>query len=86
MDALVEMLKDNHADLVRKVDGGFKEMTAALTTHAREDDKRFAGVELKLQPLVELREGVKWARRSFYGASVLALITEVFHLLSKAKP
>lgn len=84
----IELLQDmhaenraDHAELVKKVDAGFMGVNAAFVAHAREDDARFNDIKLELQPLVELRKGVVWAKRSFYGAGVVALVAEGMHIL-----
>lgn len=88
MDVLLEMQRenrDNHADLVNKVDTGFAQVTSALTVHTREDDSRFAKLDLQLQPLQQTHNTIKWARRTVYAAAAMALFDGIGHLFGYFK-
>jgi hypothetical protein len=80
MDAIVDMMRENHRDLSKKVDEGFEKMTSALVAHGREDDQRFAALDLTLLPLQETHNMLKWARRTVYGAVIIAIIDGLGHV------
>lgn len=80
---LLEMQRENRADhaaLVEKVDTGFTSVREALTTHAREDDKRFNELNLLLQPVLETHKAMKWAKRTVIGGAAVAVIDLLVHL------
>lgn len=84
LDVLLQIQTETRSGLgtlVEKVDTGFAGVNTALAAHAREDDTRFNDIKLELQPLVELRKGIVWAKRTFYGSALLAVLAEAAHIV-----
>lgn len=78
-----DKLEENHADLVKKVDDGFKALTTAASEHELSDTRLFSAIDNRLVIVENTRRTIRWLGTTVLVALIGAFADFVFVHLPK---